>query len=234
MLFDFLYKYYNIPANFQDFFSKDKIMVFIKTISDRLYEQAQRSIIYPALENTFAAFRITDIRCVILGMDPYAQPEGAAIGLCFSIPRNATYINPSFRSIQTEVANNGFSVNKSSGDISYWIDEGVFLLNSALTVEKNNSGSHISIWSGFTEALLEYLSSQYSLAWLLWGSDAQSYESSILNKERHFIFKCSHPQPLAAYKSFRGNPPFINGSCFNKVNEWLSTQGKKKINWTIR
>ncbi len=229
-LYDFLYKHGNVPVFYEDFFYRTKIVSIIKDISDTLEAESKTREIYPEINLTFRALRTNKPKALILGQDPYFNP-GSAVGLCFSLPTNATHINPSFRSIQKEVASNGFKVNNDSGDISNWSEQGVLLLNAALTVAKNDATSHTALWAPFTEELIEYLSNKYCIAWALWGRDAQCYESSIKNKDKQLIIKTSHPSPLAC----RTAAPiaFIGSSCFTSINNWLSNNGMKVKDWSI-
>jgi uracil-DNA glycosylase len=240
MLSDFLYEFGNIPVGYEDFFERADIKKIIKDLSKELYKSAQSVNIYPLMEDVFKALRCREPRVLIVGQDPYHNPNetnrelpGSAMGICFSLPRGTKYINPSFRSIQTEVADNGYSVDKNTGDISRWIDEGVLLLNSALTVEEGRAGSHTAKWVSFTEQLIEYISTKHSLVWQLWGKDAQAFEENIKNREKQYVLKFSHPCPMSASKPSGGNPPFLGSQFCKKTNEWLSKQGRKTIDWSI-
>lgn len=239
-LFDSLYKQKNIPYGYEDFFNRKDITIIVKTISDKLFDESKSATIFPLLEDTFKSLRCKNPKVLLLGQDPYHNPDdknknipGSAIGLSFCLPKNATYINPSFQSIQKEVETNGYTVDKKSGNISRWVEEGVILLNSALTVNRSDAGSHTAIWAEFTEKLIEYLSEKYNLVWLLWGKDAQAFDGSIKNRSNQLILKSSHPMPLAAYKSSGGNPAFIGSGFCTKTNEWLVKRNKSIINWSI-
>lgn len=221
---------YTGPIGYFDFFSQPIIQKIFLNISDTLFNRAQSYIIYPPMEDCLRALYTKEPKVILLGMDPYHN-EGSAVGLCFSLPKNIKEINPSFKSIQKEIKNNGFNVNLQSGNISNWSEQGVILLNTALTVEKGDPGSHLEYWSDFTQNLLEFISNKHkNIIALLWGKDAQSYQDNI---KSNYIIKTSHPMPLAAYKSFNGNPAFIGSNCFNLCNEYLQKQGKKSINWSI-
>lgn len=218
----------------QDFFYNPETIKILHQISEEIFEKANNTNrkIYPAMEDCFRSLQIYKPKVIILGMDPYHN--GAATGLCFSISSNSTQINPSFRSIQKEVESNGFKVNKSSGNITNWAAQGVYLLNTALTVEEADAGSHLENWAKFTENLLEYLTTKNdNLVIFLWGKDAQSFEVNVKNKEQHFILKSTHPMPLSAYKSIGGNPAFIGSKCFTKANDYLQKHNKDIINWDI-
>src|SRR3990167_5345581 len=103
-LFDYLYEYENVPNKYKEFFYRNDIVNVIKEISNHL--KSETKTIYPDIENVFKAFNTKDPKVLILGMDPYA--DGNAVGLCFSLPQDTKYINPSFRSIQKEIENCGF------------------------------------------------------------------------------------------------------------------------------
>jgi len=143
-LFEFLYENRNVPYEYENFFLDEKTAEVIKEISDTLQKESKTLTIYPPINNTFRAFRTRKPKAVILGMDPYHN-YGSACGLCFSLPRDVDSINPSMRSIQKEVASNGFKVNTDSGDVSNWADDGVLLLNTALSVQEGAAGSHLKI-----------------------------------------------------------------------------------------
>jgi len=215
----------------KDFFYSSNIKIIVKTISESLFEIAQTKNIYPVMEDCFRALKMNNPKGIIIGMDPYHN-QGSAVGLCFSLPINSTYINPSFRSIQKEVANNGFQVNSNSANLCNWHNQGIMLLNTALTVEESNPGSHIELWSKFTEYFLEYITNKYNnMVIFMWGKDAQSYYNNI--KGTHFIIKTSHPMPLSAYKSFNGNLAFIGSNCFRKANDFFKSKNNTQINWEI-
>lgn len=229
----------NVPNGYKEFFKRNDVDRMLKNISDSLFERAKHCEIYPKITDVFRALKTKNPRVLILGQDPYHNPDkkdsslpGSAVGLCFSLPPNQTEINPSFRSIQKEIVNCGFT-SSGTGDISRWASDGVILLNSALTVEKSDAGSHTVLWSKFMEELISFISTERCIGWLLWGRDAQSYESSIKRVEDQFIIKSSHPMPLSANKSSGGNPPFFGNAGFNQVNDWLEDCGKEKIDWSI-
>jgi uracil-DNA glycosylase len=176
----------------------------------------------------------------LIGQDPYHQacPSDSwiplsATGLCFSLPRGTEFINPSLASIQKELVREGFNVDPKSGDLSRWAEQGVVLLNSALTVREGCPKKHTKMWAKFTEALIEHISSKHSFVWILWGADAQSYESSISEPERHCIIRTSHPCPLSSNKPCGRNPPFNESGCFKMANSWLKSKGLGEIDWSI-
>jgi uracil-DNA glycosylase len=158
---------------------------------------------------------------VILGQDPYHN-DGQADGLAFSVPKNQK-IPPSLRNIFKELMNEfperGYQFDH--GDLTQWFEkEKIFLLNTALTVEKNNPGSHCSQWCQMTDAVIQEIAEKNKKCiFLLLGKHAQEKEKLITNKSR--IVKCVHPSPLSASKGF------FNSGIFKEVE----TKLKKEINW---
>jgi len=239
-LWDFTYGARNLPVHYAEFFAQPETEKEIANISRELQAEAETLPIYPLLEDVFRALSCRQPKVVILAQDCYHQPSAkdeytplSAVGIAFGLPPGATYINPSLQSIHEEVAGGGFAVNPKSGNLSPWVDQGVVLLNSALTVPMSLPGRHIKIWSRFTELLIEYLSRKHRLVWLLWGRPAQSYESSILEPAKHCILRSSHPSPLSAAKPCGSSPPFLGSACFNRANTWLKAQGHSPIDWSI-
>jgi len=241
LLYDFLYSSDNVPIKYREFFIRPGIRETIQKISQELSLQAKQCPIYPLMEDTFRAFiGSRKPLVVILGQDPYHNGNdtdewtpGSAVGLSFSLPSKTEHINPSLRSIQSEVANCGYKVNKNSGDLSVWADQGVLLLNSALTVRQGSPGKHVKFWYSFTEKFCEYLSETYSLVWILWGLHAQAFEPNISGKQSRHLIQTSHPSPLSSNKPCGSFPPFNGSKCFSQANKWLKNGGNKEIDWSI-
>ncbi|MEE9437459.1 MAG: uracil-DNA glycosylase [Saprospiraceae bacterium] len=185
--------------------------------------------IYPERSKIFNAFiscPIDKIKVVIIGQDPYHK-EGQAMGLSFSVPKNIK-IPPSLKRIFREVNNDiGCSI-PDHGDLSYWASQGVFLLNSILTVEEGQPGAHAKIgWEVFTDAVINILSNEKSnLCFLLWGNYAKS-KKTLIDSNKHHVFESVHPSPLA------GNG-FFNNHHFSKINSVLKLKGKEEIDWQIQ
>lgn len=196
-----------------------------------LRKEKEKYHIYPAYEDTFNAFKYTpwdDVRVVILGQDPYHTP-GMAHGLAFSTLSDSC--PPSLRNILKEVENDvydGFNIPRSvTHDLTSWAEQGVLLLNTALTVRLGWPGSHLTYWQYFTQYVLEELSKyKTGVVYLLWGAKAQEYKQFI-NQNTNHILETSHPSPFSARKGFLG--------CghFSKTNEILEQiNGKEgRITW---
>ena len=211
----------NIPSHWQEFFFQDKVQQKLQEISKHLEEEKKTSIIYPPINRVFRAFFLNPkkIRVVILGQDPYHN--GNAVGLCFSVPTKAG-MNPSLVNIYNELESEGY-VPKRDGNLQKWADQGVFLINTALTVNKGDAGSHTKYWYSFTEMLVSYLC-ESNIVWLLMGKDAIEF-SPLIKKGK--TVSSSHPSPLSAHRPYREHPAFIGSGVFRKVNDFL----EKKIIW---
>lgn len=204
--------------------------------------QANKASIRPDKELLFHALHLTsvaDVKVILLGQDPYHSP-GLAQGLAFSIPKTipigSRQFPSSLRNINKALQTEGFG-SLENGDLRRWAQQGVLLLNTALSVRLGEAGSHSQLgWASFVKALIKKLSASHShLVWLLWGSHAQSFEEEICNTSNHCILRASHPSGLGVYKTQR---PFIypgdQQSCghFRETNQYLIAHQKKEIVWT--
>jgi len=201
---------------------------YMNNLRDYLIEEkSANKIIYPSPENILAALKLTPLdktKVVILGQDPY-HGSGQANGLAFSVAKDIA-IPPSLSNIFKEIKSD-LNINApNNGDLTFWANQGVLLLNSVLTVEKSSPASHANKgWEEFTNRIIEILNVKQDIVFLLWGNYAQK-KGSIINQKRHKVLKAPHPSPLSAHRGFFG--------CrhFSKVNEYLQDQGKTEIKWT--
>jgi len=174
---------------------------------------------------TFYHFDLEDTKVVILGQDPYHK-FGQAHGLSFSV-KDGIKPPPSlvniFKELRLEYKD--FTVPKS-GNLTKWLDQGVLLLNNALTVLESNPNEYEKYWSPITNLVMKEISEQHKegIIFLLWGAFAQS--KSPIQKQHH-ILKSAHPSPLSANNGFFGCNHFV------KTNEILTKNGKKIIDWTL-
>jgi len=189
--------------------------------------------IYPKSEDTFNAYKATPfdrVKVIILGQDPYYR-EGQAHGLAFSAPVTLQQTPRSLENIFWEIEENlgkdSFRVYHPS-DLTRWAEQGVFLLNKALTVRQGRPGSHRFLgWERFTAKTIRYLSiCPTPMVFMLWGNDAQQYAEHI-DGDFHLILETSHPSPRSADKGFKGCKHF------SKANDFLrDTYGKDaEIRW---
>ena len=183
--------------------------------------------IYPPGKLIFNAFEkcpFDKVKVVILGQDPY-HDHGQAHGLCFSVPEGVS-LPHSLQNIFKEI-NNDLSIPiPKSGNLERWAEQGVFLLNSTLTVRAHLAGSHQKKgWETFTDRVIYLLAeSSNNLVFLLWGAYAQR-KGELINTSKHLVLKSVHPSPLSSHRGFFDNHQF------SKANEYLLKHGKKPINW---
>jgi uracil-DNA glycosylase len=203
--------------------------------------QQHGNVIRPDRERIFNALHLTpvnQVKVVILGQDPYHSP-GLAQGLAFSVPKDIPLQSKQFpsslRNINKALVLEGLGSLKS-GDLTHWAKQGVLLLNTALSVRLSEANSHAQLgWKPFVIEIIQKLSQQPNIVWMLWGGHAQSMEEYIHNPNQHLIMKSSHPSGLGVYKT---EQPFIypgdQKSCghFTKGNAYLTTHQKSPIDWT--
>jgi uracil-DNA glycosylase len=191
-------------------------------------EKARGKTIFPPGPQIFNAFDATpfdQVRVVILGQDPYHGP-GQAMGLCFSVPQNIR-VPASLKNIFKELHRDLGITIPDHGDLTKWTSQGVFLLNSILTVEQGQAGSHSKIgWHIFTDSVIKALSDHRSdIIFLLWGNYARS-KKSLIDDRKHTILEAAHPSPLAR-DAFKGC------AHFSKANQILSKLGETPVNWSV-
>lgn len=203
-----------------DVINSEKFNTFYNSIK----EEYKREIIFPKFDDIFKAFDLTDyndVKVVILGQDPY-HGENQANGLAFSVNPEIK-LPPSLRNIFMEIEND-LGILNTNGYLSNWAKQGVFLLNSVLTVKKLTPGSFTNTyWEEFTDIVINRLSKRGNIVFLLWGKYAQSKEKVI--EDGNFIITTSHPSPFSVYRGFRGS------KIFSKTNEILKSIGSEEIDW---
>ena len=182
--------------------------------------------IYPEAKNIFNAFNLcplNKVKVVIIGQDPYHEP-GQAHGLCFSV-LPPTAVPPSLVNIYKEIESDLGRKSVTNGDLTYWANQGVLLLNSTLTVRAHSAASHAGRgWEEFTDAVIRAVSQQKNIVYMLWGSYAQK-KAAFVDMENNLVLKSAHPSPLSAYRGFFGNHHF------SRANEYLMQNGKTPIEW---
>ena len=176
----------------------------------------------PTRSDIFKAFECDPdlIKIIILGQDPYPNPEHA-MGLAFSVPDSTATLPASLKNIFLELKSD-LGVDRRSGDLSDWAAQGVFLLNTCLTVLPNDPLAHTKIgWQQFTESIIAHLSKREVIG-ILWGNHAQTMNHYFAQKD---LFTSVHPSPLSAYRGFFGSKPF------SKSNNRLVEKGLTPIKW---
>jgi len=222
---------HHTPSGWTEFFNNELIKDRIHTISNYLRYEASHDgvIVYPAIDNVFRALYSIDLYnldLVVIGQDPYH--DGAATGLAFDVGVGRK-MNPSLRNILRELDSCGFQHASQTNRLTHWPDQGILMINTALTVRKGCPDSHTEIWSEFTEELIKYISNKKQLVWLLMGTHAQSFAKSLPTSKNHVVIRTTHPSPLAAFRSTKRAPAFIGSDCFKTINEALIRIGKEPI-----
>ena len=187
--------------------------------------------VFPIFTKRYRAFELTPlgkVKCVIIGQDPY-HGEGQANGLAFSVNKGMKLppsLNNIFKELQSEYPNKMPAAIESEGDLSMWSEQGVLLLNAALTVCESAPLSHQNCgWEPLIKQVIATINSQCSgVVFVLWGKSAQRYKSFV-DTEIHAVIEGVHPSPLSAHRGFFGSKPF------SKINELLKNQGKLPIEW---
>tara|TARA_B100001964_G_scaffold46618_1_gene52054 strand:- start:176 stop:868 length:693 start_codon:yes stop_codon:yes gene_type:complete len=205
-------------------------MDYFQSLLSFLNDRARSNIIYPPKGTWFKAFEYSSFantKVIILGQDPY-HGEGQAEGLSFSVPKGVP-IPPSLRNIYKELEANVVAFESPDhGHLSCWAKQGVLLLNSVLTVEKNSPASHANQgWEIFTDNVIKLLNEKRdNLVFLLWGAHAGK-KSNLIEPERHLILRSTHPSPFSA------NNGFFGSRHFSRTNEYLQATDQSPIQWKI-
>ena len=202
---------------------------YYRSLYEKVRQEYETRTVYPPAEDLFQAFALTpleQVKVVILGQDPYHEP-GQAHGLCFSV-RPGVEMPPSLVNIFQELKEDLGCAPPESGYLEKWARQGVFLLNTVLTVQAHQAASHRGLgWEQFTDAAIRALNAQdRPLVFMLWGRHAGE-KSRLLDNPRHLVLTAPHPSPLSAYRGFFG--------CrhFSRCNEFLAAQGETPIDWQL-
>lgn len=215
----------NIHSSWEYFFNEESNKEYFIKLNNIIDDEYSKYVCYPAKENIFKAFEydLNEVKVVILGQDPYH--DGSANGLAFST--NSGKFPASLRNIANELKSEYDKDCLLISDLTHWAEQGVLLLNTALTVREHEPNSHSKIgWSLFTDNVVKYINNiEQPIVFMLWGRKAQE-KKVLLNNSKHIILESGHPSPLSV-KKFYGNNHFL------KANEFLSSNGLKEIDWCI-
>lgn len=214
--------------DWDEFFQKIKEKDYSKRLKDFLDKEYANHTIYPPRLLMFNAFNQTspkEIKVVIIGQDPYHEPN-QAMGLCFSVP-NGVSLPPSLINIYKEIEIEYGIAMKQNGDLTYLAKQGCLLLNTVLTVRAHQAFSHnIDEYKLFIKDVLTYIDNlNQPIVFMLWGNSAKQYKQYIHNPNR-LILESVHPSPLSAN---RGG--WFNNNHFKKTNEFLTKNNIKNIIW---
>lgn len=214
-----------------NFFQTESVKAYFQRLDEFVSTTKKHVPVYPPQNQIFKAFTypMQDIRVIILGQDPYHE-KGQAMGLSFSVPDDCK-TPPSLRNIKAELKVD-LGIEKTGNDLSAWAEQGVFLLNTVLTVSDGKAASHVKKgWEIFKASAMEYLAEhvQQPFVAILWGSYAQQYKRLLVQhaKSEVLILESPHPSPLSAYRGFFGSKPF------SKTNDFLIQHKLSPINWEL-
>ena len=197
--------------------------------SKLIQKQDEKVTIFPPNNFIFRALDLVsyeDVKVLILGQDPYHN-FGQANGLSFSVNKELS-IPPSLKNIFLELKNDLNIPISSHGDLTYWAQQKVLLLNSILTVELGKPNSHSKLgWDKLTDKIINQLSKRGNMIFVLWGKSAQK-KYSLIDQKNNKILETSHPSPLSAHKGFFGCKHF------SKINNILKREGASEIDWQLK
>jgi uracil-DNA glycosylase len=221
----------NIQPTWLSILTKEFEKPYFKAIEKKLItDEAEGKVIFPNESLIFEALKLTpfnEVKVVLLGQDPY-HGQGEANGLCFSV-NEGIKIPPSLRNIYKELLTDISGFEKPNhGNLQNWAKQGVLLLNTSLTVIKDQANSHSKIgWQQFTNKVIEIISNKNEkVVFILWGKNAHE-KMEFINPNKHLIIKSVHPSPLSATRGFFGSKPF------SKTNEYLIAHKKNPIDWRL-
>ena len=213
----------------EDLFKEVKEKDYSKRLNSFLDEEYKSKTVYPPRELMFNAFNLTpyeNVKVVILGQDPYHEPN-QAMGLAFSVPKGVD-LPPSLQNIYKEIGNEyGVNILNKFGDLTYLAKQGVLLLNPTLSVVEHKPLSHnCAEYDEFFKDVMAFLNNNSNpIVFMLWGNNAKQYKKYITNKN-HLILESVHPSPLSAN---RGG--WFGNNHFKKTNDFFKKNGLKEIDW---
>lgn len=199
-----------------------------KNFYKKIIHEYDTKEIYPPKDFIFNALKLTSYektKVVIVGQDPY-HGKGEAHGLSFSVQKGIK-IPPSLKNIYKELYDDLGVLPKDNGDLTGWALQGVLLLNSVLTVEKDKAASHRNLgWEPMTDYIIKLLNlKDEPVVFILWGNFAKE-KAKLVTNPHHYIVMSPHPSPFSAYSGFFGSKPF------SKTNEFLIKNGLVPIDWS--
>lgn len=186
-------------------------------------------VIFPPMDDIFNSLKLADynnIKVVIIGQDPYHEPNQAH-GLAFSVLKGNP-IPPSLKNIYKEIETDLGIAPPSHGELTKWAKQGVLLLNNALTVRSGAANSHRGKgWEQLTDAVIQKVNQKPEpVVYMLWGANARE-KTKLINNPNHLILTAAHPSPLSAHNGFFGCKHF------SKANEFLKEHGIEEVDWSI-
>lgn len=219
-----------LPNNWADALDSQVNSDAFVELESYLTREYAKEIVYPQSADIFAAFEHStrqDIKVVLLGQDPY-HGEGQANGLAFSV-QDGVRIPPSLRNVFKELEDDLGHTPPDSGNLKAWAEQGVLLLNTALTVREKQPASHAGRgWEEVTDGVIESFNSpdQQPTVFLLWGAHAKR-KKALIDLNKHLVIESAHPSPLSARNGFFESKPF------SRANQALESLGRGPIDWSL-
>lgn len=222
-----------IPETWKSYLKDELNKNYFKELDKFIQSEYNSKVIYPKKENIFNALSFVapeDVKVVILGQDPYHEPNQAH-GLSFSV-QDGVDIPKSLVNIYKELEEDLGIIPAKSGNLESWAKQGILLLNSVLTVEAHKANSHKDKgWETFTGKILEIVMQQpQPKVFVLWGRQAENTFKSVYKDEYGdtvVVVRSAHPSPLSAYRGFFGSRPF------SKINRYFRKQNINPIDWKL-
>ena len=200
-----------------------------KDLEEFIVGEYQSKVCYPPFNQLFKALEycsLKELKVVLLGQDPYHGAHQAT-GMSFSVPLGVKH-PPSLVNIFRELESDQDTSYPISGALDSWAEQGVLLLNAALSVVESSPGSHLKEWSFFTDAIIEHISeTREGVVFMLWGGFAHKKEK-LIDTEKHCVLKSGHPSPLSANKGH-----WFGNKHFSKANDYLKSMGAEPIDWRL-
>ena len=206
---------------------------YYRNLVEKVQEEYENETCYPPEDKIFNALNLCPfdkVKVVIMGQDPYFNP-GQAMGLSFSVP-DGIQLPPSLQTLYRALEISLDASNKPSGNLTRWVEQGVLLLNTTLTVRKDNPNSHRKYkWWRFTDAVIKALDAEREhIVFMLWGRIAQRKERLVdVDNDRHMVLKAIHPSPLAV----RRKGEWDGKEHFTCCNNYLNEHGIATIDWMV-
>ncbi len=225
----YLYEIFNLKSvdkSWKIFFDQEKNKSYFNELLIEVKKEYKNTSCHPERKDIFRIFReisLDKIKVVILGQDPYHQP-GVADGIAFSTQK-PNYIPRTLENIFSELSKDLKCAAPNKGSLLPWVKQGVFLINTTLTVKTGTPLSHFEIWKRFVNNLIKFLKSHSdNFIWVFWGKKAQLVKNEFKFPDEKSIVG-SHPSPYSAkYGFFKSRP-------FSKINKLLEKNGQEPINW---
>ncbi|MGV6861899.1 MAG: uracil-DNA glycosylase [Putridiphycobacter sp.] len=218
-----------LPLNWFNALAHEFEQPYFIELTQKVNQAYKTSTCLPAAKQVFNAFKFCDfdnLKVVILGQDPYPTP-GHAHGLCFSVEKDVNPFPKSLVNIFKEIESDLNLPYPKNGNLERWANQGVFLLNTVLTVEAFNPNSHKNMgWQTFTDAVIKTISDQKeNVVFLLWGGQAKQ-KIKLIDAARHHVLTTGHPSPLSANRGY-----WFGNKHFSQTNAFLKSKGMTEINW---